>query len=441
MPHTSGANFCNTGLAQNEAVASTVSPGGMLFFAYLAITFVTVAPFPDLGDPRLLEVSEGNDALSYFLFLGMGVCALALAWRRDRMALQSLLTPAFVGFVLWIAVTCVFSQDPATSMKRAAMFGFIVAGTSTLFLLPDNKEEMTKLLSYITLLVIFLCYCGVVFIPHLAIHQATDLGEAHLAGDWRGTFGHKNLASAVFGVMTFIGLYVKSERPLEGWAIFILSVVFILASGGKSSTLICAGTILISSAALGASKGWVWAALVLAPLVILNLIGVGSVVFLQIGAITATLPFDASFTGRTDIWSFALPRALAHPVFGHGFMAFWNTSALRFDGAELNTEWANTAAHAHNAYLDAFITMGYPGLALFIAAIIVQPARDAWSAHRRGEEPALTLMFERIWIFSLYSSSFETFVFIRAHPNWVALLFAIFSLHYLSRFRLKHASS
>ena len=40
--------------------------------------------------------------------------------------------------------------------------------------------------------------------------------------------------------------------------------------------------------------------------------------------LNAVLP-DASFTGRTDVWRFAIDHAMERPLTDFGFMAFWRT--------------------------------------------------------------------------------------------------------------------
>ena len=419
--------------------SAVVSPRGMLFFAILALTCISLSPFPDLGDARLLELGEGNEAVIYLLFLVFAATATIIAWRSDWPALKSLFIPSYLGMFGWVGVTCVISQDPLTSSKRAAMLGFVTLCGATLFLLPRDRDEMTRLLSWLALLIIGLSYFGVFFTPEYSIHQATDLGEPQLAGDWRGVFGHKNMASAVFSFLAFVGMFVRTERPAEGWIIFVLSIVFVIASGGKSSTAICLATIALSYLAARISNFALWALLVGAPLAGLNLLGIGSVIWPAIASTISALPMDSSFTGRADIWAYALPRAAESPIFGHGFLAFWNTTAMLY-GAEQNTEWASTASHAHNGYLDAVLSMGFPGLFLFLAAFVVQPALDIRRALSRGDEPALTLMFQQTWMFTLYLSAFESFFFNRAHPNWVTFLFAVFSLHYLAQFKVTRSA-
>jgi O-antigen ligase len=281
-----------------------------------------------------------------------------------------------------------------------------------------------------------LCYGGVLLVPHLAVHQFADLGEPDLAGKWRGVFPHKNDASAVFSMLVFIGVFIARAGYRQGGvAIAIASAIFVLFSGGKSSALICAFTILLSLGLRNSRSATLWIALIGAPLMLLNLFGLGSVVFPAIGSLVAGLPVDATFTGRTDVWRFALAHVPDHLTFGHGFSAFWNTASLRF-GVDDNTIWAGNAAHAHNGYLDAVLAMGLPGLALTLLAFVVAPGRDLHRSVLRRADSALTLMVMQIWLFGIYLSSLESFFFDRSNAVWITFLFAIFAIRYLATFKV-----
>jgi len=407
-----------------------------LFVAILLVAWTSFPPFPDLGTNDSVSVGDGTFVLIYAAFAMMGSVAAVMIWRTDGPALRCLLTPSYMALAIWIGFTCVTSQDAGASLKRLIMLGFVTICCAALALLPRNRDQFALLLALVASIIIFLCYFGVIFAPQYSIHQATDLGEPQLAGDWRGLFGHKNIASAVFSILSFVGIFVlRAGRPVVGSTIFVLSIIFVLASGGKSSIGICLATIVASFLATCTSDVMLWSLIVFAPLVLLNVLGVGSVLSPTIASLAAGLPMDATFTGRTDIWAFAAAKASETLVFGHGMGAFWGSQALLF-GPEQSTVWAGGAAHAHNGYLDAVISMGLPGLVATVAALVVQPARDVRRAFARGDEPALALLFLQIWIFSLYLNSLESFFFDRGHPSWVALLFAIFGMRYLSTFRV-----
>jgi O-antigen ligase len=417
------------------AAAFRVDGRATLFVVILLLALVSLAPFSDLSTVDSAELGEGKDIWTYAAFAILAATAGMAVWRSDRPAIQSLQNPSYLALAAWIGVSCLTSQDPTTSIKRAAMLSFVVICAGSLFLLPRDRSQLARLLSFTALVVVGLSYFGVIFLPQYAIHQAMDLTEPLLAGDWRGSFAHKNLASAVFSVLAFVGLFVGSERRFEGLLIFVLAILFVVASGGKSSLGICVVTIMVSYLAARTQNIALWLALVFSPLALLNLLGVGSVVWPSLSELSAALPLDNSFTGRTDVWSFALPKAGDALLVGHGFLAFWNTDALRY-GMEQTTTWAGFAAHAHNGYLDAVLSMGLPGLFLTIVAFVVKPASDIRRVLARSHEPALCLLFMQIWLFSLYLNALESFFFDRASPSWIAFLFAVFGAHYLARFRI-----
>ena len=338
----------------------------VLFLVILVLSWVSLTPFQNLGAIGNFELSSGNDILLYVAFGLLAAAAAVVVWLTDRPALRSILVPNYVVLVAWVAVTCCLSQDLLTSLKRVALSGFACICSMSLFLLPRDREEMARLFSIFAILILILSYFGVVFLPQFAIHQATDLGEPQLAGDWRGVFDHKNLASAMFSILAFVGIFLLRTGCREGWAITVLSLIFVVASGGKSSTVLCLCTIVFSVLALRLRNPVLWSIVVFAPAIILNAIGVGTVLWQPLAALSDVLPVDQTFTGRTDIWAFAVRQAADRLIFGHGIGAFWNTEVLRY-GSEQNTIWAGNARHAHNGYLDAVLSMGLPGLVVAIA--------------------------------------------------------------------------
>ena len=421
---------------QGVAPAELPAARSILFVGVLLLAWVSLHPFGDLAAADALDLTSGNEAATYALFGLFAAIGGALTWQSDRFALRALKTPGLLLLGSWLVISAATSQDIATSAKR---FGLLVAVSVTcaaLLLLPRGARHLAKLLALAATVLLVLSYGGVMVVPHLAVHQFGDLAEPDLAGKWRGVFPHKNDASAVFSMVVFIGIYVaRAGYRHAGIVIALASTVFVFFSGGKSSMLICAFTIALSFALQSSRGKLTWFALVIAPLILLNLFGLGSVLFPEVGSLVAALPVDATFTGRTDVWRFALAHVPDHLAFGHGFSAFWNTASLRF-GVEDTTIWAGNASHAHNGYLDAVLAMGLPGLALTLAVFVFAPARDLYLARQRGADPALALMAMQIWLFGIYLSSLESFLFDRANAIWITFLFAVFALRYLAVFKV-----
>jgi O-antigen ligase len=403
--------------------------------AALALVWITLQPFPDLGAADALDLSSGRDAATYVAFASCAVFCLYLAAATDGSGLRRLANPAYVALAVWVGLSCVTSQDVATSLKRGALCGFVTIVAATLPLLPRGRLHFATLLAVAAGALLALSYFGVIFMPRYAVHQASDLVEPALAGDWRGVFGHKNDATAVFVLTTFIGIYVaRAGHAVAGVLIAGLSLLFVICARGKAANMLWLPTLAISLFVAGYGGRRLWRAAALIPFLTLNALGVGSMIFAPLASLVASLPVDPTFTGRTDIWRYALAKLASHPLFGYGFEAYWDTEAVRY-GTDNSAGWVGGAAHAHNALLDIALSMGVPGVGLALWAFVIQPFADIGKAVRNSADPALVTLLTQVWLFGLYASTLESFLFNRADPVWFTFLFAVFGLRYVACFR------
>jgi O-antigen ligase len=409
---------------------------GATFIGALLLAWISLRPFEDLGNQQLKDLTTGNETLTYLAFGGMALLTVVLAMRDNMQGLVTLLTPGFILFGAWIAATVVLSLDPSTSIRRFALTICVITVAAALLLLPKTQNELMRWFSIAALALLAVCYLGLLLAPNLSIHLATDAQEPALAGNWRGSFGHKNMAAGVMAMLLFLGIYVvRSGAWLSGAIIIGLTSLFLLYSAGKSSLMLCIAVLVLTSLATAARSFWLRAAILLTPLVLLNLLGVGTVMNESLAGTAKMLPLDSSFTGRTDIWTFALQALQLRLPTGYGFAAFWGGDSVR--NLPEGMEWAETASHSHNGYLDTALAMGLPGLALLIAVLVIAPLRNFQAADRGGNGGPLAMAFLRIWLFGLYLSSLESFFLDRADPLWFTFLLAVFGLHYLARFGVR----
>jgi O-antigen ligase len=406
------------------------------FIAALLLAWISLRPFIDLGDAQLRDAATGNETIAYLAFSCLAVLAIGLAARDNLPGLMTLISPGFIVFGGWIAMSVVLSSDPGTSMRRAVATLLVAAVTASLMLLPKNQSELARWFGISALGLLAVCYLGVLIVPHLSIHLVSDLQEQQLAGDWRGSFGHKNVAAGMMAMLLFIGIYVlRSGAWIAGIAILALSAVFLLNTTGKSSLALCVLVLMLSSLTTRVRSPWLRPIVFLTPLVLLNVFSVGTVMSDTLAELVSKLPFDASFTGRTDVWTFAIQALQLRPITGYGFEAFWGGNEMR--NLPEGMEWTATAAHSHNGYLDTALGIGLPGLALLIVVLVIAPLRNFHVADRSGNDGNLATLLLRIWLFGLYLSSLESFFLDRADPLWFTFLMAVFGLHYLARYRLK----
>ena len=409
---------------------------GATFVGTLLLAWISLRPFTDLSDMRIDDVTTGRETLTYAAFGGLAVLTLALTMRDHMRALTSLLTPGFVLFGSWLVLTVVLSLDPGTSIRRFALTAFVMVVTAAMMLLPKSQNELARWFGIAALILLASCYLGILLAPNLSIHLATDAQEPGLVGNWRGTFGHKNVAASIMAMLLFLGIYIfRSGGRLSGTAIICLASLFLLYAAGKSSLTLCFLVLLMTSATSVVRSFRLRAVMLLGPLLLLNLLSVGTVMSDGLAEIAKLLPMDSTFTGRTDIWTFAVQALQERLPIGYGFSSFWGSSSIQ--NLPEGKEWAAYASHSHNGYLDTALTMGLPGLALLIVALVVEPLRNFHRADLGGNNGPLALALLRIWLFALYLSSMESFFLDRAESAWFTFLLAVFGLHYLARFRLK----
>ncbi|MGA2058430.1 MAG: O-antigen ligase [Bradyrhizobium sp.] len=405
------------------------------FVGALLLAWISTRPFIDLGDMALAEVTTGNEVRTYAGFGCFAVLTVALAMRGGARGFATLIVPGYVALGGWIAATTVISVEPGTSARRFVLTLCVTAVAASLMLLPKSQTELRRWLAVSILTLLAVCYLGFLLMPNLAIHLASDVQEPALAGAWRGVFGHKNMAAGMMAMLLFLGIYIARAGSWLASGIAIgLTVVFLINTEGKSALALCVAVLVLTSVTAVIRSFWLRAAVLLGPLVLLNMVGIGSVASENLAAISSALPLDTSFTGRTDIWTFGLEAARLKPWTGYGFSAFWGSSAVQ--NLPQGTEWAATAAHSHNGYLDITLAMGLPGLMLVAVVFVIAPLRNFHAADCGGNNGPLTLALLQVWLFGLYLSSLESFFLDRADPMWFTFLLAVFGLHYLARFRL-----
>lgn len=405
-----------------------------LFVAALALAWLTLEPFASLGNTAVLELASGREGMTYAAFGLIALACVGLVFTSQGRIVVALITPWTLALAAWLVVTVVTSQDMASSIRRFVLFGLVATICASLFLLPSGRRQLGLLLLVVMGGLVGLSYLGVALAPMNAIHQATDVLEDKLAGDWRGVFSHKNAAGAVFGMGVFMGIYgARVGYRAAGIAVAVLCAFFVVMAGAKSSTMLLVLTLAVSGFVAVVRSPLLRAAAVVSPLALLLILGPGSVLSETIAGITRALPVDVTFTGRSDIWEMAFEKIVEKPLTGFGYGAFWTLESTKF-GSESAEDWAGNAAHAHNGYIDVALNLGLPGLVLMLMVLMVQPYRDFMRARREGGDPALTMMLFQVWLFGVYLSVMESFLFTRVDPIWITFLFAVFGLRYVGRF-------
>lgn len=406
----------------------------LLAVASLLLVLVTLDPFPDLSNPDVTTVVGGRMALTYVSWGLLAVVAVLFVAATDAPALKTLVTPLHLCLVGWLVINIVLSESRGVSVQRFVLLSSVTSLAVLLPLLPPTQRSFNLCLGAAALVLLALCYLGVFLAPQYSIHTALDITEPQLAGDWRGSFGHKNIASPVMTILVYVGIYLSAVGSfVMGPAIAALAGVFLIFTGGKTSTVLCLAIYALASLVYVTPGLWLKRIICFVPLIVMNLLTVGSVLSSALGAMTRLLPLDPTFTGRSDIWEFALAAVSEKPIIGHGYAAFWDDVTARQTAQ--GAEWATSAAHSHNSYLDLAVTIGLPGLVLVILIFVLAPLGNFQSVQAHSRSGALAKLFLTVWLFGLFYGTTETFLLERQNPIWFMFALAAAGLHFLARFQ------
>ncbi|MFC5420424.1 MAG: exopolysaccharide biosynthesis protein [Stutzerimonas stutzeri] len=402
--------------------------GTFLFLVVFLFSWITLSPFVDLsGAAVLVQSSRASSALNQLLSLGLFACMLGFGllhpMRRIILQPRVLLSLIFA----WLGfVSIILSAYPFQGIKGMVLAVISVVNASVFLLLPRCEKHFARLLGIGCLIVLSVAYYGILFKPSLSIHQASEALEQINAGLWRGHFRHKNEAAVAMVVMALFGLFVMNVwSRLAGIVIVCLAFVFLVNTGGKTSTAMLPAVLVVA---------WVFekvrvlrVPIAIGGVALFNLFAIGSAVIRPLGDFVSDLGIDATFTNRADVWRLAFSAIAENPLVGYGMKGFWQTSQLVNGGGSVET-WAVAAAHAHNSYLEVILMMGVPGLVLALAWLIALPLYHISRIDPENEHSHLTRLFIRIWLYVIFHACLESLFFEGANPLWFTFLIVIYGL-------------
>jgi O-antigen ligase len=401
-----------------------------LFLVTFLLAWFTVSPFPDLGGQQAAAASTGGDLASQAAaVLITGALALYVLVKRPPLLSRAVTLP-LVFTLAAFAMSALLSSYPDVAERRLVLAIFNIFQASVLVLLPYGREHFARLLAAAAIVILAACYFGVAFLPQLSIHQATDIAEPGLAGDWRGFFTHKNGAGAGMVLLIFIGIFVsRAWNRFVGIGIIALSAIFLYFTHSKSPINLLPIVLLISYLVPRLRSGLVALGLIAGVPLMLNLLSVGSVMFAPVHDLIAHLMSDPTYTGRDVIWQFALDHVRQRPLFGFGFEAFWGMPDLVADWNYLES-WGYRASDAHNGYLNLAVTTGLVGLGLSLWWTVAQPFSDYWRGRFQAADRALATLFLQIWLFALCLACYESVFFAGGSGQWFLTISAVVGLRF-----------
>jgi O-antigen ligase len=399
-----------------------------LFLATFLHVWLTASPFPDLSDASAIELStNGNVRGQITAILLTGALGAFAVTNRLRL-IARVVTPILVVIFLWFACSAVLSLHPALAARRLVLASFVIFQAAIFLFLPEDRIHFVRLLAIGALLVLALCYAGVMFAPQFSIHQAADLAEPQLAGNWRGFFAHKNGAGAGMAILVIFGIYIfRRLNTVLGSVIVALAAFFLFFTESKSPMTLLPLALVFSVVFVHLRNPLGKLIVLISVPAIIGVLTIGSVQFAAVDTLVGELLSDPSFTGRNDIWQFTLNHIAQRPIIGFGYQAFWGTSELVNSWTWLDS-WGYRASDAHNGPLNIAVTTGLVGLLLTLGWVFVRPFLDHVRTSPGRVDSALNMMFVQTWLFGLYLSGFESELFNNGSVVWFMTAVSIIGL-------------
>ena len=291
---------------------------------------------------------------AYLPAYAAGVAILAM--RPWDTAMATLRQPFLISLMAVTALSVVWSIAPDATVRRlVALFATTLTGVvlAVRFRWATMAEVMATTLG---LLAVASFVAGLV----LPFGRMTEL----FPGAWRGVWMEKNalggnmaMAFSIFGAAALL----VPKRAWLWWSLAGLALGLVLLSTSKTSLvslILGAGAVgFVWVARRGPASGVMatWAA-VLGALLLAGFLLFASDVFLEI------LGKDATLTGRTKIWAAALRQAELRPWTGYGYSAVWDDKSGWGPLAWITKEAGFKASHAHNAWIEQWLGLGYAGV-------------------------------------------------------------------------------
>lgn len=408
----------------------------ILFVLIFCLFWVTLTPFTDLRDPSVLLAQEQGNKLQQLVSLSLFFISGLFLLANWKIALK-MLSPLLVILLCWQFIT-VFTSDYSDIAFRRYVYSITVIVTVMAWvMLPENTQHFQKMLKYLSLFILSLSYFGIIFKPEVSIHNTAEVVELVNAGSWRGHFAHKNIAGPAMIVLIIYNLYLLRRNDfLIPFINITLATNFLIFSNNKTSIgLIIFALLIAETIRLVRFLPLQFLAFFI-PVGIMAALTVGTVFSLPLQDFVTGLISDPSFTGRTDVWKFGIEQVRTHPWVGFGYDTFWNMSHLVNGGYELET-WAAAAGHAHNGYINLLVTTGIIGVSLFALWMLFCPLLDYNRAQKTGNDPALAMMYLRIWVFMMLYANLESPFFAPRGQVWFSLLAAVMALRLHARTRVR----
>ena len=334
--------------------------------SFLTVTFAVVMLLIYTGGWQLPLFGEKTDesasGLLRVAFLpAYGLAFLLILARPWNMVRATLRQPFLILLMLVVSASIYWSIQPDVSIRR----GFAVGCTTLSGLAVAARfrwAEMARVFAITFCVLVVACYVAAIAFPSIGIMREL------FPGAWRGLWLEKNSLGGMMalGCCILCAAALLDPRYKGLWVTFAaLSVGLVILSQSKTSLaslmlgLMALAFVWICQRGPAFAAAATWAGVSGAAL-LAAFIFLASDVFFQL------LGKDATFTGRTQIWTAAMRQIEDRPWLGYGYAAVWSDKSGWGPLAWIVHDAKFTPQHAHNSWIEQWLGMGIIGLGAWV---------------------------------------------------------------------------
>lgn len=330
------------------------------FFYFFFLFQMGVATAILYGDARndeslFIQGAAHGPIIAIQLFLAL-IAALLISRRWHRVAQATLRVWPLLLLAGLQVLSISWSIQPVLTARRDIL-ELIMLFIAIYFGERYTTQEFARLLAHV------LCFamCVVIFLLVVARHLVVDSGQNFAL---KGLSQDKNGFGFYIGLTAAMLLIVPFKRQNLLRRLFI-PVAFGLLLLSRSMTSVASTALIIAMLPLFLIARFHPKQRVVGYLFLALSVMVGCILLVTYSAFfLSLLGKDDTFTGRTNVWNQLFLAIHHHPYLGYGYGSFW--SGLSGESLDVTIAAGWIVPEAHNAFLELWIALGIPGIAVCI---------------------------------------------------------------------------
>ncbi len=325
-------------------------------FAMILLMNAFVSVFTESSATDL--VLQENKLLQLLLIVVYGFVCLRLVIDIDKFLFVLSKSLPLVALILWSLASITWSSNPMFTLQKSVAI-LLTTLFGIYFHLFFSKSEQVNILATSFAIVLTASFCLAFIMPDLAIHY----GNKH-EGNWRGVFPHKQILGQVATLSVLFFFIFRRNLGILFYPLLTLAILEVIFSQSRTAIIITSFCLISYTSLSILRKVDFITKLIIGSSVLLFSFIIALFIYFNFDEFMYFFGRDATLSGRTYLWDYAIQYIMDSPFKGYGFSSFWETK-----GVLIQYFLLYDATSSHNSYLDLILELGVVGFAIMMVMI------------------------------------------------------------------------